>query len=72
MAPITEIGAMIDVSRMCAIAALKREESRGAILEMISLRPIKDIGGKEQRYSMGEDGEMNIDFVSYPSRFRKI
>ena len=62
-----EIGAMIDVSKMCAIAALRREESRGAHTREDFPDTDRDHWGKiNSVISMGEDGSMNIDFVSYP------
>ena len=62
-----EIEAMVDVSKMCAISALRREESRGAHTR--DDFPDTDHGhwGKENSVIvMGDDGSMNIDFVSYP------
>ena len=62
-----EIEAMVDVSKMCAISALRREESRGAHTR--DDFPDTDHGhwGKVNSVIvMGDDGSMNIDFVSYP------
>ena len=62
-----EIEAMIDVSKMCAISALRREESRGAHTR--DDFPDTDHGywGKVNSVIvMGDDGSMNIDFTSYP------
>ena len=62
-----EIGAMIDVSKMCAIAALRREESRGAHTRDDFPEADREHWGKVNSViSIGEDGSMNIDFVSYP------
>ena len=62
-----EIEAMVDVSKMCAISALRREESRGAHTR--DDFPDTDHGHWGKVHSvivMGDDGSMNIDFVSYP------
>ena len=62
-----EIEAMVDVSKMCAISALRREESRGAHTR--DDFPDTDHGHWGEVNSvivMGDDGSMNIDFVSYP------
>ena len=62
-----EIGAMIDVSRMCALAALRREESRGG--KPRDDKPTPDnyrMGKIKSVIVKGEDGDMVIDYVSYP------
>ena len=63
-----ELNAMIDVSRMCALAALKREESRGGHTREDFPVPDKDFWGKVNiRIMIGEDGGMDLDFTTYPS-----
>ena len=58
---------MIDVSKMCAIAALSREESRGAHTRDDFPETDHDHWGKiNSIISMGENGEMEISFESYP------
>ena len=62
-----ELGAMIDVSRMCALAAFRREESRGGHTR-------DDFPDSDHTYwgrvnsviKLAEDGTMDIDYVSYP------
>jgi len=62
-----EIGAMIDVSRMCTLAALRREESRGGHTRDDFPTPDHSHWGKiNSVISQGADGSMNIDYVSYP------
>ena len=62
-----EIGAMIDVSRMCTLAALRREESRGGHTRDDFPTPDHAHWGKINSVILqGEDGSMNIDYVSYP------
>ena len=62
-----EIGAMIDVSRMCAIAALMREESRGAhTRDDFPETNHEQWGSKNSIIWMDDNGEMKIDFASYP------
>ncbi len=62
-----EIGAMIDVSRMCTLAALRREESRGGHTRDDFPTPDHAHWGKINSVILqGVDGSMNIDYVSYP------
>ncbi len=62
-----EIKAMIDVSRMCTLAALKREESRGGHTRDDFPTPDHSHWGKiNSLISMSDDGSMQIGFVSYP------
>lgn len=62
-----ELGAMIDVSRMCALAAHRREESRGAHTRDDFPDTDHHHWGKVNSViSMGEGGEMRIDFSTYP------
>ncbi|MBP72121.1 MAG: fumarate reductase/succinate dehydrogenase flavoprotein subunit [Euryarchaeota archaeon] len=63
-----ELDAMIEVSRMCALAALKREESRGGHTRDDFPVPDKNFWGKINiRIKMGDDGEMELDHTTYPS-----
>ena len=62
-----EIKAMIDVSRMCTLAALNREESRGGHTRDDFPDPDHAHWGKiNSVIFMNEDGEMEIRFESYP------
>ena len=62
-----EIKAMIDVSRMCTLAALKREESRGGHTRDDFPSPDHKYWGKiNSVISMNRDGGMEIRFESYP------
>jgi len=62
-----EIGAMVDVSRMCALAALRREESRGGHTREDFPAPDHSNWGKINSVIVKrEDGGMDIDYVSYP------
>ncbi|MBO13429.1 MAG: fumarate reductase/succinate dehydrogenase flavoprotein subunit [Planctomycetaceae bacterium] len=62
-----EIGAMIDVSKMCALAALRREESRGAHTRDDFPETDHDFWGKRNSViTLESDGSMKIDFASYP------
>ena len=62
-----ELGAMIDVSRMCALAAFRREESRGGHTR--DDFPDSDYtywGKVNSVIKQADDGSMDIDYVSYP------
>ncbi|MBM67194.1 MAG: fumarate reductase/succinate dehydrogenase flavoprotein subunit [Euryarchaeota archaeon] len=62
-----ELSAMIDVSRMCALAAHRREESRGAHTRDDFPETDHSHWGKVTSViSMGEGGSMDIGFASYP------
>jgi len=62
-----ELEAMIDVSQMCALAALEREESRGGHTRDDFPAPDHDSWGKVNSViTKGPDGSMKIDHRSYP------
>ena len=62
-----EIGAMIDVSRMCTLAALNREESRGGHTRDDFPTPDHQHWGKiNSVITKQEDGSMSIDYTTYP------
>jgi succinate dehydrogenase / fumarate reductase flavoprotein subunit len=62
-----ELSAMIDVSRMCALAALRREESRGAHTRDDFPETDHSHWGKVTSViSMGDNGSMDIGYTSYP------
>tara|TARA_Y100001001_G_scaffold20838_1_gene17950 strand:+ start:825 stop:2657 length:1833 start_codon:yes stop_codon:yes gene_type:complete len=62
-----ELSAMIDVSRMCALAALRREESRGAHTRDDYPETDHSHWGKVTSViSRGGDGSMDIGYASYP------
>ncbi len=62
-----ELSAMIDVSRMCALAALRREESRGAHTRDDFPETDHSHWGKVTSViSMGDDASMDIGYASYP------
>ena len=62
-----ELGAMIDVSRMCALAALEREESRGGHTRDDFPIPNHSHWGKVNSViSLSGDGSMKIEHRSYP------
>jgi len=62
-----ELGAMIDVSRMCALAAFRREESRGGHTREDFPDPDYAHWGKVNSViKKAEDESMDIDYVSYP------
>jgi len=63
-----ELGAMIDVSRMCALAALKREESRGGhTRDDFPESDHKHWGKVNSVITQGKDGLMEIEHTSYPA-----
>ena len=62
-----ELSAMLDVSRMCALAALHREESRGGHTRDDFPVPDYSHWGKiNSVISMDEAGAMNIEYRRYP------
>ncbi len=62
-----EIGAMIDVSKMCALAALAREESRGGHTRLDFPVPDYSHWGKINSVIVkGSDGEMKLSHTRYP------
>ena len=63
-----ELSAMIDVSRMCALAAHRREESRGAHTRADFPETDDSHWGRVTSViSIGEDGSMDIGYASYPA-----
>ena len=62
-----EIGAMIDISKMCTIAALAREESRGGHTRLDFPTPDYSHWGKiNSVIVIDSDGEMELSHVKYP------
>ena len=62
-----ELSAMIDVSRMCTLAAMHREESRGGHTRDDFPTPNDDVWGAiNSVISKTYDGEMQIEHRSYP------
>ena len=62
-----EIGAMIDISQMCALAALAREESRGGHTRLDFPVPDHGTWGKINSVIVMDDaGEMQLSHVKYP------
>ena len=62
-----EIGAMIDISKMCAMSALAREESRGGHTRLDFPTPDYSHWGKiNSVIVMSDSGEMDLSHVKYP------
>ena len=62
-----EIGAMIDISKMCAMSALAREESRGGHTRLDFPTPDYSHWGKiNSVIVMSDSGEMDLNHVKYP------
>ena len=62
-----EIGAMIDISKMCAVAALAREESRGGHTRLDFPIPNHKHWGKiNSVIVMNSSGDMELSHVKYP------
>jgi succinate dehydrogenase / fumarate reductase flavoprotein subunit len=62
-----EIGAMIDISKMCTLAALAREESRGGHTRLDFPSPDYSHWGKiNSVITMAPSGDMELDHVKYP------
>ena len=62
-----EIGAMIDISKMCALAALAREESRGGHTRLDFPTPDYSHWGKiNSVIMMDASGDMELNHVKYP------
>ncbi|HIE82033.1 MAG TPA: fumarate reductase/succinate dehydrogenase flavoprotein subunit [Candidatus Poseidoniales archaeon] len=62
-----ELSAMLDVSRMCALAALHREESRGAHTRGDFPDPDHEHWGKiNSVIAMKSNGSMSIEYSRYP------